>query len=89
MKKYTDRLKQSIKDAFYTLNKVNSYGTLDIADYEVLYNAIDCICDNAAIVAVMGEDVVPWAWLEMYASGMRMNHASDWVRHARKEYDGG
>lgn len=44
---------------------------------------------RAAIRNLPASDVVPWEWLERYASGMRMNYASDWVQSARKEYKGG
>lgn len=40
-----------------------------------------------ALEAIPAADVVPWEWLERYASGMRMNYASDWVHEARKEYE--
>lgn len=42
-----------------------------------------------AVMDLPAADVVPWSWLERYASGMRMNYASSWVYEARKEYEGG
>ena len=50
---------------------------------------IDLVELTGELASIPAADVVPWEWLKRYASGMRMNYASDWVYEARKEYEGG